>query len=252
MAISNNNTGIRTGVCTSTTRPTAPYEGQHIYETDTDIEYVWNGSAWVVNYVSAASPAFTGTPTAPTASAGTNTTQLATTAFANQAGGLVWLNTTSFSAATQVDFLSVFSSTMNNYQVVFHELGTTAPGEMIFRLRDSGGLISTSNYDSTRIEQSVGAVNNFSNTAQGQWTASYVPGASPASVSGSMDIYTPNVATQTRFAARIFRNDNATGTIYNIVSGGMFRLTTQMTGFSLIAVGAGTLTGKVSVYGYRI
>jgi hypothetical protein len=34
-----------------------------------------------VNYVSAASPAFTGTPTAPTASAGTNTTQLATTAF---------------------------------------------------------------------------------------------------------------------------------------------------------------------------
>lgn len=80
MAISNNNTGIRTGVCTSTTRPTAPYEGQHIYETDTDIEYVWNGSAWVVNYVSANSPAFTGTPTAPTAAAGTNTTQLATMA----------------------------------------------------------------------------------------------------------------------------------------------------------------------------
>ena len=81
MAISNNSTGLRPGVCTSSTRPTAPYEGQHIYETDTDIEYVWNGSAWVVNYVSAASPAFTGTPTAPTATAGTNTTQLATTAF---------------------------------------------------------------------------------------------------------------------------------------------------------------------------
>jgi hypothetical protein len=81
MAISNNSTGLRPGVCTSTTRPSAPYEGQHIYETDTDIEYVWNGSAWVVNYVSAASPAFTGTPTAPTATAGTNTTQIATTAF---------------------------------------------------------------------------------------------------------------------------------------------------------------------------
>ena len=89
MAISNNNTGIRTGVCTSTTRPTAPYEGQHIYETDTDIEYVWNGSAWVVNYVSAASPAFTGTPTAPTATAGTNTTQLATTEFVTTAAANV-------------------------------------------------------------------------------------------------------------------------------------------------------------------
>lgn len=46
MAISNNATGIRTGVCTSTTRPTAPYEGQHIYETDTDLTYIWGGSAW--------------------------------------------------------------------------------------------------------------------------------------------------------------------------------------------------------------
>ena len=47
MAISNNSTGLRPGVCTSTTRPTAPYEGQHIYETDTDLVYLWNGSAWV-------------------------------------------------------------------------------------------------------------------------------------------------------------------------------------------------------------
>ena len=47
MAISNNSTGLRPGVCTSTTRPTAPYEGQMIYETDTDLVYLWNGTAWV-------------------------------------------------------------------------------------------------------------------------------------------------------------------------------------------------------------
>jgi hypothetical protein len=35
------------GVCTSTTRPTAPFEGQMIYETDTDLVRVWSGSAWV-------------------------------------------------------------------------------------------------------------------------------------------------------------------------------------------------------------
>ena len=46
MAISNNSTGLRPGVCTSTTRPTAPYEGQMIYETDTDMLGVWNGSSW--------------------------------------------------------------------------------------------------------------------------------------------------------------------------------------------------------------
>ena len=35
------------GVCTSLTRPASPYEGQMIYETDTDLVYLWNGSAWV-------------------------------------------------------------------------------------------------------------------------------------------------------------------------------------------------------------
>jgi hypothetical protein len=32
---------------TSVTRPAAPYHGQHIYETDTDLAYVWDGAAWV-------------------------------------------------------------------------------------------------------------------------------------------------------------------------------------------------------------
>lgn len=54
MAISNNSTGLRPGVCTSTTRPTSPYEGQMIYETDTDMVAIWNGSAW--RYISATTP----------------------------------------------------------------------------------------------------------------------------------------------------------------------------------------------------
>ena len=35
------------GVCTSTTRPVSPYEGQIIYETDTDILQLWTGTQWV-------------------------------------------------------------------------------------------------------------------------------------------------------------------------------------------------------------
>ena len=80
MAISNNARGSQPGVCTFSTRPTAPYEGQMIYETDTDNMYVWSGTAWVL-LPPTASPTFTGVPAAPTAAAGTNTTQLATTAF---------------------------------------------------------------------------------------------------------------------------------------------------------------------------
>ena len=47
MTVSNLSTGMRPGVCLSTSRPTVPYEGQMIYETDTDLVYLWNGSAWV-------------------------------------------------------------------------------------------------------------------------------------------------------------------------------------------------------------
>ena len=54
MAINSLSTGFRPGVCTSSTRPTAPYEGQQIYETDTDMLAIWNGTAW--RYIAATTP----------------------------------------------------------------------------------------------------------------------------------------------------------------------------------------------------
>ena len=41
---------IKPGVCTSSTRPAVPFEGQMIYETDTDKVLVWNGTAWYANW----------------------------------------------------------------------------------------------------------------------------------------------------------------------------------------------------------
>ena len=41
---------IQPGVCTSTTRPATPFEGQYIYETDTDKTLFWNGTAWYPNW----------------------------------------------------------------------------------------------------------------------------------------------------------------------------------------------------------
>jgi len=35
-------------VCTSTTRPATPYEGQMIYETDTDLILFWDGASWKI------------------------------------------------------------------------------------------------------------------------------------------------------------------------------------------------------------
>lgn len=40
--------GLKTGVCTSSTRPSSPYAGQAIYETDTNRYLVWDGTAWSI------------------------------------------------------------------------------------------------------------------------------------------------------------------------------------------------------------
>jgi hypothetical protein len=59
---------VKPGVCTSTTRPGSPYTGQIIYETDTTLAKVWNGSAWVdtpPGKANVASPTFTGTVVLP-------------------------------------------------------------------------------------------------------------------------------------------------------------------------------------------
>jgi hypothetical protein len=76
--------------------------GKIVKGTEIDIEFSAVSNA-IASKADINSPAFTGTPTAPTASAGTNTTQLATTAFVTAAlqatypVGSVYINATSAS-----------------------------------------------------------------------------------------------------------------------------------------------------------
>ena len=72
----------------NSTAPSIPILGQLWYDSSTDLLSTYNSAnTWTTlasqDYVEAAkvSPAFSGIPTAPTATAGTSTTQLATTAF---------------------------------------------------------------------------------------------------------------------------------------------------------------------------
>ena len=73
---------IKPGVCTSSTRPAVPFEGQMIYETDTDKVLVYNGTDWYANW------------NLPWGAAG-DTGATATTAFvANTALSVLTLSTT--------------------------------------------------------------------------------------------------------------------------------------------------------------
>ena len=48
MTISATTQGVKPGVCTSTNRPAAPFDGQVIYMTDVDQTAVWDGTQWTV------------------------------------------------------------------------------------------------------------------------------------------------------------------------------------------------------------
>lgn len=71
-------------ISVQSTAPASPQIGDIWIDSDDNSIYFWNDSAWSsfsYSLAPLASPALTGTPTAPTANVGTNTTQIATTAF---------------------------------------------------------------------------------------------------------------------------------------------------------------------------
>ena len=85
MTISATTQGLRMGVATSSSRPTVPFDGQVISETDTDTLQVYKGSAW------------------------------------GQVSGLVLIKTQVIgSAVSSVAVTSVFSTTYDTYKVVIN------------------------------------------------------------------------------------------------------------------------------------
>jgi len=81
MGISNVSSNLRPGICTFSTRPTAPYEGQMIYETDTDSVLVWTGSAWYAPWNTAWGKCTFTEATSNSSSISTEATQITATSF---------------------------------------------------------------------------------------------------------------------------------------------------------------------------
>ena len=84
-------------VCTSSTRPSSPYQGQLIYETDTQAVAYYNGSAW--SYISGEAISWTPSYNNITVGNGTVTAWKSKSADYNiYYWKLVWGSTTSFSS----------------------------------------------------------------------------------------------------------------------------------------------------------
>jgi len=169
--------------------------------------------------------------------------------------GMWKISTTTFSAQTTVPFTDVFSSSYTNYRIVFDEWTATVSENHFLRVRDTSGILSGSNYVTQRLESNGATVTGVTvgGGASSTWFPTYLVQSSTAAAgaSGYIDIFQPNVSGKyTRAAGKFTRTDSTTG-VYTVEFSGLFNLTTVLTGFELVRNSTATLSGTVSVYGYR-
>lgn len=192
-----------------------------------------------------ASPTFTGTPAAPTAAAGTNTTQVATTAFVQAASGLTLITTQSFSAVSSVSVNNCFSGDYDNYRIII-TMSTTQTDAPTMRLRAGGADSSAASYNTRRIYT---LISTGSSNGDGSATETSFKLGSADTTKGliALDVTLPQAAERTAmFAHSIGVASGGNG--YFTYAAGVFNAATQFDGFSILNA---TMTGSLSVFGYR-
>jgi hypothetical protein len=164
------------------------------------------------------------------------------------AGGLVLINSTSFTAQSTVSLNNIFSSTYDNYRFVFTTTSNSATGYLFMRLRSSGSDLTASSYNSSVIQAAYGSTalgNDAGSTNQSTWNRfGYYDGTVDAlTITG--DILLPFVSAFTSF-----NNTKARQGYGGEWSTGVYRATTSVDGITIYPSG-GNITGSIQVYGYR-
>jgi hypothetical protein len=210
---------IKPGVCTSSTRPSAPYVGQLVFETDTNRLVVFTASGWV--YQTA-----TGAP------------------------GLVHITSGSFTSATSVSLpTNTFSATYRNYRIFLQITSLTADSTLTMRLRASGSDNTTANYRTAGVGiTSVANTANVTGNAQTSWNFA----EQDAGLNGYVlvcDVFSPQVATFTALTAQYGYFAQTPAGYQSVATSNHFDASTQFDSLSFIS-STGSLTGVYRVYGY--
>jgi hypothetical protein len=206
---------IQPGVCTSTTRPASPFEGQAIFETNTDRMLIWNGTAWVV-------------PNAP----------------AQNPTGLELISSSTFSNQSFVETTG-FSSTYEWYQINFSGLKTTSSSSSV-----TGVL-----YDGATARNSLYYGNNFSITYLGSSGQQFAQNNSANFYGTTLENrYRANFSMNVFYKSGeqfTYNTNGFDGNAFASFFGGGFRAATDSWDRIRWTNSTGNMTGEISIYGYR-
>lgn len=149
----------------------------------------------------------------------------------------------SFSAASSVSVNNCFSADYDNYKIVFENCTQTTAAWAGIRFR-AGGVDAATGYVGAAIDRAGGGLGVMTASAtELRWTwADYHGG-------GMLDVIDPYLARPTSVVMNMIGANS--GTVWSVTGAGMLQNTSLYDGFTLIPGGAYTLTGSLSVYGYR-
>jgi hypothetical protein len=162
-------------------------------------------------------------------------------------GGLVLLNTTTFSAVTSVSIDNVFTSTYQNYEIRLNVTGKSATGAIFLRYRASGTDNSASSYTYATIyirptgTSAADAALNTTATVIGTSFAAY-------NVSSIVQVFNPQLAANTDETHQSWSGDASS--FFSYQGGGTFSNTNVFDGFTIYPA-SGNITGTVRIYGVR-
>jgi hypothetical protein len=139
-----------------------------------------------------------------------------------------------FSGVSSVSLNDVFSSTYDNYVIIYDAAGIDYNN---LRLRVSGTDASGANYTEQILESYATTVAAARRTSQTSVRSSY------ATSQVEVYVYNPNKATTTHIKSNVIINENSLWFAY-----GAHAVSTSYTGFTLFPTSS-TLTGTITVYG---
>lgn len=213
-------------------RPASPYEGQMLYQKDTNQVLVYDGSAWVAPNSGTANPPGLELVTGCTVTSSGGTA-------ATVSNGVV----TTGNGNTSVTISNAFSSSYKNYRIVFGYGTTSAGGRMNVQLSGTTG----SNYYTVGyyLAFGVATVNPLATSGNGE-TTWYGVETNTGGFSAVMDIFNPQQATKT-FMTVAWMTNGLGATVH-----GVENTTNVSTGFTLtLASGNINSNMDIRVYGYR-
>jgi hypothetical protein len=163
-------------------------------------------------------------------------------------GGLVKINSTSFSAVSSVSLpANTFSATYDHYKILLIVSQNSTGANMNARLRAAGSDDTSSVYQASQVGANyadTGLGNNPTIGSQTSWTTfGFSASANPSYE--TIEIFNPFASVQTGYV-----QSSVVGNDQTLTGGGRFTNTTSFDSLTIIRA-SGTFTGKVTVYGYE-